>query len=40
MDTHLLELLNEGRITAEEAYRCAVEKRNFEAKLPQDAQTE
>lgn len=40
MDTHLSSLLDEGKITVEEAYRCAVEKRNFEAKLPQDAQTE
>jgi len=40
MDSHLMELLNEGRITPEEAYRCAVEKRTFESKLPQDAQTE
>ncbi|SHJ07821.1 pilus retraction ATPase PilT [Malonomonas rubra DSM 5091] len=40
MDSHLMELLNEGRITPEEAYRCAVEKRTFEAKLPQDAETE
>ncbi len=34
MDTHLMSLLDEGKVTVEEAYRCAVEKRNFEAKLP------
>ena len=38
MDSHLKELLDEGRITIEEAYRCAVEKRNFEALLPEDAE--
>jgi len=40
MDTHLMALLDEGKVTPEEAYRCAVEKRNFEAKLPKDAQAE
>ncbi|NOQ40949.1 MAG: PilT/PilU family type 4a pilus ATPase [Desulfuromusa sp.] len=35
MDTHLMELLNAEKVTAEEAYRCAVDKRIFEAKLPQ-----
>ncbi|MCF6267664.1 MAG: type IV pilus twitching motility protein PilT [Desulfuromusa sp.] len=33
MDTHLMELLNEEKVTAEEAHRCAVDKRIFEAKL-------
>lgn len=33
MDTHLMELLNAGTVTAEEAHRCAVDKRLFEAKL-------
>ena len=36
MDTHLMELLNAEKVTAEEAYRCAVDKRIFEAKLPQE----
>lgn len=35
MDTHLMELLNGEKVTAEEAHRCAVDKRIFEAKLPQ-----
>ncbi len=35
MDTHLMELLNGEKVTAEEAHRCAVDKRTFEAKLPQ-----
>ncbi len=33
MDTHLMELLKEEKVTAEEAHRCAVDKRIFEAKL-------
>jgi twitching motility protein PilT len=33
MDAHLMELLNNQKITAEEAHRCAVDKRIFEAKL-------
>ncbi|MCD6582310.1 MAG: type IV pilus twitching motility protein PilT [Desulfuromusa sp.] len=33
MDTHLMELLNAEKITAEEAHRCAADKRLFEAKL-------
>ena len=33
MDAHLMELLNSQKITAEEAHRCAVDKRIFEAKL-------
>ena len=33
MDAHLMELLNSQIITAEEAHRCAVDKRIFEAKL-------
>ncbi len=36
MDTHLMELLNAEKVTAEEAHRCAVDKRIFEAKLPQE----
>ncbi|PLX87890.1 MAG: type IV pili twitching motility protein PilT [Desulfuromonas sp.] len=35
MDFHLNQLLNDGKITIEEACRCAVDKRPFEAKLPQ-----
>jgi len=35
MDTHLMELLNAEKVTAEEAHRCAVDKRLFEAKLAQ-----
>jgi len=38
MDTHLMELLNGEKVTAEEAHRCAVDKRIFEAKLPQAKQ--
>jgi len=34
MDSHLMELLNAGKVTAEEAYRCAIDKRTFEARLP------
>ncbi len=37
MDSHLLELLNAGKVTAEEACHCAVDKRSFEAKLPKEA---
>ena len=37
MDSHLMELLNSGKVTAEEAHRCAVDKRTFEAKLPKEA---
>ncbi len=33
MDAHLMELLNDHKVTAEEAHRCAVDKRIFEAKL-------
>ena len=33
MDAHLMELLNNQKITAEEAHRCAVDKRIFEVKL-------
>ena len=36
MDSHLMKLLDEGVITAQEAYRCAVEKRTFESRLPKD----
>jgi len=36
MDSHLMELLNAGKVTAEEAHRCAVDKRTFEAKLTKD----
>lgn len=35
MDQHLLELLKAKRVTAEEAYRCANDKRQFEQYLPQ-----
>jgi twitching motility protein PilT len=34
MDQRILELLKEKLVTAEEAYRCAVEKRSFEQYLP------
>ncbi len=34
MDQRVLELLKEKKVTPEEAYRCAVEKRNFEQYLP------
>ncbi len=34
MDQRILELLKEQKITPEEAYRCAVEKRSFEQYLP------
>ncbi len=34
MDQHLLDLLKTRRITAEEAYRCAAEKKQFEQYLP------
>ncbi|WP_432822816.1 type IV pilus twitching motility protein PilT [Trichloromonas sp.] len=38
MDQRILELLKEKKISPEEAYRCAVEKRSFEQYLPkQDA---
>ena len=38
MDSHLMSMLDEGKITAVEAYRCAVDKRTFEARLPKDAE--
>ena len=34
MDQRILELLREKRIAAEEAYRCAMDKRAFEQYLP------
>jgi len=36
MDAHLMELLNAEKVTAEEAHRCAVDKRIFESKLSQE----
>ncbi|MDO3378002.1 type IV pilus twitching motility protein PilT [Geoalkalibacter halelectricus] len=36
MDQRIMELLKENRVTPEEAYRCAVEKRSFEALLPKN----
>ncbi len=36
MDSHLTELLKDGKVTIEEAHRCAVDKRPFAAKLPQE----
>lgn len=38
MDAHLTELLNTRKISVEEAYRCANDKRTFEEKLPKDNQ--
>ncbi len=38
MDSHLMSLLDEGKITVQEAYRCAVEKRTFESRLPKEEQ--
>lgn len=38
MDSHLKELLDAEKISIEEAYRCCVEKRNFEALLPEGAE--
>ncbi len=40
MDSHLQNLLDEGKITVQEAYRCAVDKRSFEARLPKGEQPE
>ncbi len=40
MDSHLMSMLDEGKITATEAHRCAVDKRTFESRLPKDAQPE
>ncbi|WP_303721156.1 hypothetical protein [Malonomonas rubra] len=40
MDTHLMSLLDDGRTTPRESYRCAVEKSTFESKLPPDEQAE
>jgi len=37
MDSHLLSLLDEGKITIQEACRCAVDKRQFEARLPTES---
>jgi twitching motility protein PilT len=34
MDQHLLDLLKTKQIVAEEAYRCAIDKRQFEQYLP------
>ncbi len=34
MDSHLLELLDANKVTAEEAHRCAVNKTQFAARLP------
>ncbi len=39
MDSHLMNLLDEGKVTAEEVYRCAADKRQFEARLPKEAET-
>ncbi len=36
MDQRIMDLLKENKITAEEAYRCAVEKRTFEPLLPKE----
>jgi len=36
MDSHLMKLLDEGVVTAQEAHRCAVDKRTFESRLPKD----
>lgn len=37
MDQHLLDLLKSKRILAEEAYRCAIDKKQFEQYLPRQA---
>ena len=37
MDQHLLDLLKTKRVTPEEAYRCAIDKKQFEQYLPQAA---
>jgi twitching motility protein PilT len=37
MDQHLLDLLKMKRIEAEEAYRCAIDKKQFEQYLPRQA---
>jgi twitching motility protein PilT len=37
MDQHLLDLLKMKRIDAEEAYRCAIDKKQFEQYLPRQA---
>jgi twitching motility protein PilT len=37
MDQHLLDLLKSKRIQAEEAYRCAIDKKQFEQYLPRQA---
>jgi len=34
MDQHLLDLLKSKKIAAEEAYRCAIDKKQFEQYLP------
>ena len=36
LDGHLMELLNGGKVTAQEAYRCALNKSQFAAKLPKE----
>ena len=35
MDQHILELLKANRVSGEEAYRCALDKKLFEQYLPQ-----
>ncbi len=37
MDQHLLDLLKSKKISAEEAYRCAIDKKQFEQYLPNQA---
>jgi len=37
MDQHLLDLLKSKKIAAEEAYRCAIDKKQFEQYLPKQA---
>ncbi len=38
LDSHLMELLNAGTVTPEEAHRCAINKSQFTAKLPKSEQ--
>ncbi len=39
MDQHLLDLLKTKKVNPEEAYRCAIDKKQFEQYLPQDGGT-
>jgi twitching motility protein PilT len=37
MDQHLLDLLKTKKVNPEEAYRCSIDKKQFEQYLPQGA---